>query len=180
MQLAHIGVAVFIVGVTLVTGYQSEKDVRMEVGDTVTVGGYDFRLNNINRLAGPNYIAARGEFEVSKKGTAIGKMYPEKRSYTASQNVMTETAIDTGLFRDLYISLGEPVGANAWSVRVYYKPFVDWIWGGALLMAMGGGLALSDRRYALAARKQREAIEAAKVSPTPPLAPAPAKLQTEN
>jgi cytochrome c-type biogenesis protein CcmF len=86
-------------------------------------------------------------------------MYPEKRNYTASGNVMTETAIDSGIFRDLYLSLGEPVSGGAWSVRVYYKPFVSWIWGGAILMAMGGGLALSDRRYALAARKQRQAIE---------------------
>ena len=89
-------------------------------------------------------------------------MYPEKRNYTASGNVMTETAIDSGLFRDLYVSLGEPVGSGAWSVRVYYKPFVGWIWWGALLMALGGGLAVSDRRYALAARKEREAREAVK------------------
>ena len=162
MQVAHIGVAVFIVGVTLVTGYESEKDVRMQVGDTVAVGGYDFRLMGVSQVAGPNYVAARGEMEVRKKGEVVNKMYPEKRSYVASGNAMTETAIDTGLFRDLYVSLGEPVGENAWSVRVYYKPFVDWIWGGAVLMAIGGGLALSDRRYALAARKQRENKYAAK------------------
>jgi len=179
MQMAHLGVAVFIVGVTLVTGYQSEKDVRMEMGDTVSAGGYDFRLNQVSDVSGPNYIGARGEFDVSKKGRMVGKMYPEKRRYTASQNVMTETAIDTGLFRDLYISMGEPVGGNAWSVRVYYKPFVDWIWGGAVLMAIGGGLALSDRRYALAARKQREATGARReVGAT--LAPAAAKLQAES
>ncbi len=159
MQLAHLGVAVFIVGVTIVTGYQSEHDVRMDVGDTVNAGGYSFRFNGITNIVGPNYQSARAEIEVSKNGNVINKMYPEKRSYTASGNVMTETAIDTGLFRDLYLSLGEPVSGGAWSVRVYYKPFVDWIWGGALLMAMGGGLALSDRRYALAARKQRQALE---------------------
>jgi len=158
MQLAHIGVAVFIVGVTIVTAYQLEQDVRMDVGDTVNAGGYSFRFNGITRIAGPNYEAARAEIEVSRNGNVINKMYPEKRSYTASGNVMTETAIDSGLFRDLYISLGEPVSGGAWSVRVYYKPFVSWIWGGAVLMAMGGALALSDRRYALAARKQREAL----------------------
>jgi len=157
MQLAHVGVAVFIVGVTLVTGYQSEKDVRMDVGDTVTAGGYSFRLNGVSDVAGPNYTSARAEIEVSKKGNVIGNMYPEKRVYTATQNVMTETAIDTGLFRDLYLSLGEPVNGGAWSVRVYYKPFVDWIWGGAFFMALGGGLALSDRRYALVARRQHDA-----------------------
>jgi cytochrome c-type biogenesis protein CcmF len=180
MQLAHLGVAVFIVGVTLVTGYQSEKDVRMDVGDTVSAGSYTFRFNGVTDVPGPNYRAARADIEVSKNGNVIGKMYPEKRSYTATQNVMTETAIDTGLFRDLYLSLGEPVNGGAWSVRVYYKPFVDWIWGGAILMAMGGGLALSDRRYALAARKQRETLAGARGSAASNLAPAPAKLQTEN
>ena len=105
-------------------------------------------------------------------------MYPEKRNYTATGNVMTETAIDSGLTRDLYISLGEPVANGAWSVRVYYKPFVGWIWGGALLMAMGGGLALSDRRYALAARKQRELQEAKKRSEAIP-ASAAAAVQVE-
>jgi cytochrome c-type biogenesis protein CcmF len=172
MQLAHVGVAVFIVGVTLVTGYQSEQDVRMDVGDTVNAGGYSFRFNGVTNVVGPNYQAARAEIEVSRNGNVINRMYPEKRSYTASGNVMTETAIDTGLFRDLYISLGEPVSGGAWSVRVYYKPFVDWIWGGAILMAIGGGLALSDRRYALVARKQRQAHEVitAKKQPAPAMA----------
>ncbi len=170
MHLAHLGVAVFIVGVTIVTGYQSEQDVRMDIGDTVSAGGYSFRFDGVTRIAGPNYEAARAEIEVSRKGNIINKMYPEKRNYSASGSVMTETAIDSGLFRDLYISLGEPVSGGAWSVRVYYKPFVSWIWGGAVLMAMGGGLALSDRRYALAARKQREAMVAAKTMAAPALA----------
>jgi cytochrome c-type biogenesis protein CcmF len=160
MQVAHLGVAVFIVGVTLVTGYQTEQDVRMQPGDVVTAGRYSFRFNGVTNVQGPNYIAGRAEMIVSQDGVEIEKMFPEKRSYTASGNVMTETAIDSGIFRHLYISLGEPVGGGAWSVRVYYKPFVGWIWGGAILMALGGGLALSDRRYALAARKEREARQA--------------------
>jgi cytochrome c-type biogenesis protein CcmF len=174
MQLAHAGVAVFIVGVTLVTGYQSEKDVRMDVGDTVTAGGYSFRLNGVSRVAGPNYMAARAELQVSKRDKVIGNLYPEKRSYTATQNVMTETAIDSNPLRDLYVSMGEPVDGGAWSVRVYYKPFVTWIWGGAVLMALGGGLAVSDRRYALAARKQREARANLTPHIAAPLAPATA------
>ena len=157
MQLAHLGVAVFIVGVTLVTGYQSEQDIRMNTGDTVNAGGYTFRFNGVSNVVGPNYQAARADIDVIRNGEIVNKMYPEKRTYLSSENVMTETAIDTGLFRDLYVSLGEPVGGRAWSVRVYYKPFVIWIWGGAVLMALGGALALSDRRYALAAKKQREA-----------------------
>jgi cytochrome c-type biogenesis protein CcmF len=170
MQLAHVGVAAFIIGVTLVTQYQNEKDVRMNVGDTVDVGGYVFQFNGVTNVTGPNYQAARADIEVIKNGKSIRTMQPEKRVYNVSENAMTETAIDTGLFRDLYLSLGEPLGGGAWSVRVHYKPFVDWIWGGAVLMAVGGGLAVSDRRYALAARKQREALAAAKESAEPALA----------
>jgi cytochrome c-type biogenesis protein CcmF len=180
MQLAHFGVAVFIIGVTLVTGYQAEKDVRMNAGDTVNVGGYDFRMKAVTDVMGPNYRAARAEIEITKDGQYFRTMYPEKRSYLASGNAMTETAIDTGLFRDLYISLGEPLPDGAWSVRVHYKPFVTWIWGGALFMAMGGGLAVSDRRYALAARKQRSVLERAKAETAPALTPAPAKLEAGN
>jgi cytochrome c-type biogenesis protein CcmF len=167
MQLAHLGVAVFIVGVTLVTGYQTEQDVRMSPGDVVTTGRYSFRFNGVTNVTGPNYIAGRAEMVVSQDGVEIEKMFPEKRNYTATGSVMTETAIDSGIFRHLYISLGEPVGGGAWSVRVYYKPFVGWIWFGAILMALGGGLAVSDRRYALAARKEREAREIARPTEIP-------------
>jgi len=117
---------------------------------------------------------------VSKNGAEVERMYPEKRNYTATGQVMTETAIDSGLTRDLYVSLGEPVNNNAWTVRVYYKPFVGWIWGGAVLMAMGGGLALSDRRYALAARKQREVKQARdKSEPVPASATASVRVEAE-
>ncbi|HKO44379.1 MAG TPA: heme lyase CcmF/NrfE family subunit [Pyrinomonadaceae bacterium] len=179
MQLAHVGVAVFIVGVTLVTGYQSEQDVRMNVGDTVNAGGYQFRFNGVSNVMGPNYRAARANIEVTRNGEIVKQMFPEKRTYLSTENVMTETAIDTGLFRDLYVSLGEPVDGRAWSVRVYYKPFVSWIWGGAVLMALGGALALSDRRYALAAKKQREA-KATSVKPeaAPAIAADPVKVES--
>jgi cytochrome c-type biogenesis protein CcmF len=182
MLLAHVGVAVFIVGITCVTQYATEKDVRMDVGDTVNVGGYDFKFNGTSNIVGPNYQGARADIEVSRNGTVVRSMYPEKRIYNVSENAMTETAIDTGLFRDLYLSLGEPVGSGgAWSVRVHHKPFVDWIWGGAILMAIGGGLAVSDRRYALAARKQREAIAAAKnAQGVPALAGVTAKAEASN
>jgi cytochrome c-type biogenesis protein CcmF len=178
MQVAHLGVAVFIVGVTLVTGYQSEQDVKMQKGDVVHAGGYEFQFNGTTPLTGPNYRGARAEMIVSRNGVEQERMYPEKRNYNATGNVMTETAIDAGIFRHLYISLGEPIdfAADIWSVRVYYKPFVGWIWYGAILMAIGGGLALSDRRYALAARKEREAREAAK---KPAEVPATVAAQTE-
>ena len=125
MQLAHIGVAVFIVGVTIVTGYQSEQDVRMDIGEQSMPAVTLFASMASSKWPGQTTEAARAEIEVSRNGTVINKMYPEKRTYTAHGNVMTETAIDTGLFRDLYISLGEPVSGGAWSVRVYYKPFVS-------------------------------------------------------
>lgn len=163
MLLAHLGVAVFITGVTLVKGYETEKDVRMQLGDTVEVGGYTFQLDGLSQAPGPNYEATRGTITVSKGGKKVRTMFPEKRFYQVQQMPMTEAAIDTGLTRDLYVSLGEPVDGGAWVVRIYHKPFVDWIWGGAFLMALGGILAISDKRYRLARKAEREASAAASV-----------------
>ena len=162
MLLAHFGVAVFVIGVTLVKGYEVEKDVRMETGDTAHVGGYEFRFDGVTQVPGPNYMASRGSLQVTRNGQPVTVMTPEKRSYFSHQMPMTEASISPGLTRDLYVSLGEPEG-DAWIVRVYYKPFVDWIWAGCLLMAFGGFLAVSDRRYRLA---QRQAIVADKSTST--------------
>ena len=158
MQLAHLGVAVFIIGVTIVNGFQVERDVRMEIGESVQVGAYAFKFDGTQRVNGPNYIAARGTVEVTRNGAKLTTMHPEKRIYTVQKMPMTEAAIDTGFTGDIYVSLGEPVGIDelgAWSVRIYSKPFVTWIWGGCVLMALGGLIALSDRRYRLAARRDR-------------------------
>ena len=156
MHLAHIGIAVFIVGVAMVGGYQTEKDVRMDIGDTVSVGGYVFRFNGVRQQQGPNYRALVGDVDLIRDGRTLRKMFPEKRFYVASSMPMTEAAIDTGLLRDVYVSLGEPIDKSrpdaAWAVRVYHKPFVDWIWGGCVLMAIGGLVAMSDRRYRIKAR----------------------------
>ena len=150
MHIAHFGIAVFVFGVAMVGGYQEEKDIRMEPGDTVQVGGYGFRLIEVNDAPGPNYRAAVGSVELSKDGRVLKTMYPEKRQYFSSQMPMTEAAIDAGFTRDVYVSLGEPLGdKGAWSVRVYFKPFVDWIWAGCLLMGLGGFVAMLDRRYRL-------------------------------
>ncbi len=157
MLLAHAGVAVFIAGVTLVKGYEVEKDVRMQPGDAVDVGGYTFRLDGFVQVPGPNYQATRGLVSVQKNGKNVRTMFPEKRDYHVQQMPMTEAAIDAGFTRDLYVSLGEPVGNDAWLVRIYHKPFVDWIWGGAFMMALGGILAISDKRYRLARKAEREA-----------------------
>ena len=154
MQLAHIGVAVFIAGVTVVTSYQTEKDVKMNIGDTVSVGGYEFRLSNLSQYQGPNFQAVRADIEVTRNGSPVGVMHPEKRAFTVSGNATSETAIDRSVWRDLYLSLGDEVPGGGWTVRVYHKPLVNWIWGGALLMALGGGFAVTDRRYALASKKQ--------------------------
>ncbi|OHC66751.1 MAG: c-type cytochrome biogenesis protein CcmF [Rhodocyclales bacterium RIFCSPLOWO2_02_FULL_63_24] len=153
MQIAHLGIAVFVIGVAMVGGFQEEKDVRMEPGDTVQVGGYGFRLIDVKVASGPNYRASVGSVELSKDGRVLKTMYPEKRQYFSSQMPMTEAAIDAGFTRDVYVSLGEPLdNKGAWSVRVYYKPFVDWIWGGCLLMGLGGFVAMLDRRYRLRAK----------------------------
>ena len=161
MLLAHCGVAVFIVGVTMVKGFEVEQDVRMNVGETSTVGGYTFRFDGVREVKGPNYIAAQGTFHVSQDGREVTVMYPEKRRYNVQNQTMTEAAIAPGLLRDLYVSLGEPVAGGAWSVRLYHKPFIDWIWGGCLIMALGGVLAISDRRYRLAWRRKEAAVPAA-------------------
>jgi len=153
MIVAHLGVAVFIVGVTMVKGYETERDVKMNVGDTVTIGSYTFRFDGTTERKGPNYRASRGAFDVSRDGEHYNTMNPEKRIYTAGGMPMTEAAIDPGPFGDLYVSLGEPVDGGAWSVRVYHKPFVTWIWFGCIIMAIGGFLALSDRRYRVAQRR---------------------------
>src|SRR5216684_3751954 len=154
MLLAHFGVAVFVVGVTPVKGYESERDVRMEPGDTVEAGGYTFRFDGVRNVQGPNYIAGRGQIVVTMDGRPVTTLYPEKRLYTVQNMPMTEAAIDPGFTRDLYVSLGDSVSATAWIVRVQHKPFIDWIWGGCLLMALGGALAASDRRYRVAAKRQ--------------------------
>jgi cytochrome c-type biogenesis protein CcmF len=165
MLLAHFGVAVFIIGVTLVRGYETEKDVRMAAGDSVEVGGYRFRLDGLVGVKGPNYDATRGIVAVFKGERRIETMQPEKRIYHVQQMPMTEAAIDSGFTSDLYVSLGEPLGDGAWVVRVYHKPFVDWIWGGAFLMGLGGILAISDRRYRLARRAERKAPAGASAAP---------------
>ena len=161
MTFAHLGIAVFIVGVTLVKGYETERDVRMAVGDTVTVGGYTFRFAGVRDAAGPNYRAVRGAVDVSRDGRSVRTLHPEKRVYNAQEMPMTEAAIASGVLGDLYVSLGDPVGDGAWTLRVYHKPFVTWIWGGCLLMAFGGLLALSDRRYRVRAAREDTVAEAA-------------------
>ncbi|MBK7417249.1 MAG: heme lyase CcmF/NrfE family subunit [Dechloromonas sp.] len=156
MHVAHFGIAVFVVGVTMVSSYQDEKDIKMAPGESVDVAGYHFTFNGVKAVEGPNYVAAQGDFDLSINGKFQRKMNPEKRNYHSSQMPMTEASIDAGFLRDVYVSLGEPIDRDKpdaeWAVRVYYKPFVDWIWGGCALMALGGLLAMLDRRYRIKSR----------------------------
>jgi cytochrome c-type biogenesis protein CcmF len=162
MMLAHIGVAVFVVGVALVKGYDAEQDANLRPGDAITLGGYVFRLESVQPVNGPNYRAARARVSVTRDGKPVAVLHPERRVYTVQEQTMTEAAIDTGVTRDLYVSLGDPLEGGAWLVKAQVKPFIDWIWGGCLLMALGGLLAASDRRYRVAlAARGREAAEAA-------------------
>jgi cytochrome c-type biogenesis protein CcmF len=173
MVIAHLGVAVFVVGVTLVKGYESDRDLKMRPGDTVELAGYVFRLESVSPVRGPNYTAAQARIDVTRNGKPVTTMYPERRTYPVAEQVMTEAAIHPGLTRDLYVSLGDALeepggkqGGNqgAWLVKVQHKPFVDWIWAGCLIMAIGGVCAASDRRYRFSLTERRTAEVAAKVT----------------
>jgi cytochrome c-type biogenesis protein CcmF len=161
MFVAHLGVAAFAFGVSMVNTYQVERDVKMAAGDSTEVLGYVFNFRGLRQLQGPNYDAVQALVEVTRNGSPVVELTPEKRIYRVQRNPMTEAAINFGFTRDLYVSLGEPVdNGRAWIVRVYVKPFVDWIWGGCVLMALGGALAASDRRYRVK-QKQESGLAAA-------------------
>jgi cytochrome c-type biogenesis protein CcmF len=149
MLLAHIGFAASVLGVAMVTSFNDERDIRMEVGDRMDdVSGYEVRFDGVQSITGPNYQGQRGSFTLWQVGDFVADLHPEKRRYHArSGQVMTEAAIDASLLRDVYIALGEPVGENAWAVRIHVKPFIRFIWLGAILMALGALLAICDKRY---------------------------------
>ncbi|EAR60545.1 heme lyase CcmF/NrfE family subunit [Neptuniibacter caesariensis] len=147
MVLAHIGVAVTIVGMTLVSIYNEERDLRMAPGDKLSFKQYEFIFDGASKVQGPNYVSDQARIRVLKDGEAYGELLPEKRLYTARGNVMTEAALDPGFTRDLYVALGEPLPGGAWAVRIQHKPFVRWLWLGGLLMTFGGLLAATDPRY---------------------------------
>jgi cytochrome c-type biogenesis protein CcmF len=148
MICAHFGVAIFIAGVMIVEATSVQKDIRMTPNQSVTIGALSFRFDGVKSTQGPNYKAEQGTISVIKDGAVVATMNPQKRTYSRNEQVQTESAIDPGVFRDIYVALGEPVGKDgAWAVRVYVKPFVRWIWGGALFMMLGGFIAAADRRF---------------------------------
>ena len=153
MLVAHLGMAILVTGVAVTSHYNVERDVRLAIGETVEVGPYDFRLLSLERADGPNYQATRATVAVFDGERRIATMRPEKRFYIARQMPMTEVALRPGLIQDLYLALGEPLDDSAWAVRIHYKPFVRWLWLGALVMALGGVLAIMDPRYRLTRRR---------------------------
>ncbi|AFJ47230.1 cytochrome c-type biogenesis protein CcmF [Shimwellia blattae DSM 4481 = NBRC 105725] len=152
MVAGHLGLAVLVVGIAFSQNYSIERDVRMAMGDSVTIHRYRFTFRELREVAGPNYRAGIGVIDVTREGRHQATLYAEKRAYHSTSAVMTEAAIDGGLTRDLYAALGEDLGDGAWAVRLYYKPFVRWIWAGGLLMAVGGLCSLLQRK-----RRVREA-----------------------
>jgi cytochrome c-type biogenesis protein CcmF len=165
MLAAHLGIAVFIIGVTMVKSYGIEQNVTMDKGQTISVGGYDFTFRGITPVNGPNYAGVAAVVDLGRNGQVLRTLRSEKRIYNAGGMPMTEAAIDTGFFGDRYVSVGEPVSdkgvEGAWAMRIYIKPFVDWIWGGAFLMALGGFVAMTDRRYRLAVKQKLGALAGA-------------------
>ena len=149
MSLAHIGFAVTIIGIVMTSNNSSDIHKRMGPGDEVELAGYTFRLESISKQPGPNYQATEAKINIYRDGKLVTTLHSQKRIYNMSGMAMTEAGIDPGLTRDLYVSLGEPLGNGEWSLRLYHKPFVRWLWLGALLMAMGGFLSVTDRRYRL-------------------------------
>ena len=157
MNVAHFGVGMFTLGVTVVSAFSIEADRSMTPGQTVEVAGYEFELRNLRDVEGPNYRALEAEVDIRRDGNFVDQMRPQKRIYLVQQNPMTEAGIQAGWNRDLFIALGDSLGNNAWSVRIQYKPLIRFIWLGCLLMAIGGIVAASDRRYRLQARASERA-----------------------
>ena len=158
MCLAHLGFAACITGVVVATQFSVEHDLKMAPGDVDSIAGYDFRFVELVSVRGPNFVADEARIEVSRDGRPVANLAPQKRRYLASGQVMTEADIDPGLFRDIYVAMGEPVGdEGAWAVRLHYKPMVRWMWLGAILMALGAFTTVLDKRY----RRVRAAVPAA-------------------
>jgi cytochrome c-type biogenesis protein CcmF len=161
MSIAHFGVGMFVLGVAVVSAFAVEADRSLRVGDRVEVAGYDFELRSLRNVQGPNYQALEGEIDVRKDGSFVTQLRPQKRTYLVQQSPMTEAGIDAGWNRDIFVALGDPLGNEAWSVRLQYKPMIRFIWLGAFVMALGGIVAASDRRYRLTAKaaKKSAALE---------------------
>jgi cytochrome c-type biogenesis protein CcmF len=161
MSTAHFGVGVFVFGVTVVSAFSIESDQALSPGQTASAGDYQFEMRELIDVEGPNYIAREAVVDIRRDGAFVGQVRPQKRQYQVQKSWMTEAGILAGWNRDLLISLGDPLGSDSWSVRVQYKPLVRFIWLGALIMALGGLLAATDRRYRMPAAARVDAGQAA-------------------
>ena len=160
MMCGHIGLAVTVIGIAMVQNYSIERDVRLAPGQSYQLEGYDFLFTGVRDKDGPNYDGYIADFEITKQGEYVNTLHAEKRFYSTAKSMMTEAAIDRGVTRDLYIAMGERLDDNkSWAVRIYYKPFVRWIWAGSLIMAIGGIVAISDRRYRFRKPSKKSAKE---------------------
>ena len=159
MLLAHLGFAACVLGVVATSQYSVERDLKMSPGDTESLAGYTFEFIELVPVRGPNFVADEARIRITRDGAPVTVLAPQKRRYLASGSMMTEAAIDPGLFRDLYVAMGEPIGSEgAWAIRLHYKPMVRWMWLGAILMGLGGFSTALDKRY----RRQRQpALESA-------------------
>jgi len=147
MMLAHLGLVVSLIGILMVSTCSEETTVKIAAGQTVSFAGYQFTLNQFESLKGPNYVADQADIAVYQHGKLVAQLKPEKRFYEARRQVMTEASLDAGMTRDIYVSLGEKLDDQAWSMRIYVKAFVRWIWFGGILMMCGGVLSALDKRY---------------------------------
>jgi cytochrome c-type biogenesis protein CcmF len=147
MSVAHLGIAVFLIGALLVEGLNLQRELAVKAGDTVTLGAYSFRFDGIRSVQGPNYVSDYGTVQVLHNGRFDVELHPEKRRYRAGGQVMTESGIARGVLGDAYVAIGESLGNDTWALRVHVKPFVRWIWAGALLMALGAGITATDKRF---------------------------------
>ena len=173
MTVAHLGIAITVVGVTLVSSYENEVNVRMETGDTVNVSGFDVTFNGVIPVKGPNYSAEQGQLEISKNGEFLSLLKPERRTYLVQTMGMTEAGIDPGFFTDVYVALGDPLADGAWAIRVHIKPFVRWIWLGAIFMGLGGLFAILDKRY-----RRKKVSQAKEIKLTPSTKPMATPVNT--
>lgn len=148
---AHAGLGVTIFAVAAMNAWKVEDIRIVQEGETFPLGQYDVRLAKVARVEGPNYLSTMAEMVVTRNGAAVAVLFPEKRFYPVAEMPTTEAGIDYGFLRDIYLVLGDPQEGGGWAVRSYIEPFANWLWGGALLMAFGGVLSLSDRRYRVAA-----------------------------
>lgn len=164
MTLAHVGVGVFVIAVAAVETYTAERDVALRAGETVSVGGYDFRFDGVRPIEGPNYSGLGGIIVISRDGVPVATLLPEKRRYWVQQTVLTEAGIDVRLARHLFVALGDDLGEGKWSVRVQIRPLISFVWYAAGLMALGGFLAALDRRYRVARVREEVPLESSQGS----------------